>query len=435
LENYPMTSQLEFLVDHAKPAAKVSVILLDWSVRESFHSLQYLNRQTVDRSQYELIWIEFYDRKPAVLLEAVQAAESAGRPLIDKLVVMNYPRDVIFHKHRMYNLGIVLAEGNICVICDSDAMFTPNFIQSIITAFEQEPRSAIHLDEVRSMSRKFYPFNFPSFEEFLASPCPNWTGRTTKGLDRSSDMLHEANYGACLAARRDDLIRIGGSDEHLDYLGYICGPYDLTFRLANAGCRERWLTDEYLYHSWHPGESGINIDYHGPSDGRGMSSRSLAARASGETQPGLENGAIRALRTALETGQQLDRKAALQELESPQDAGWREAVLSASADDAPQLIKKAYCRTFDVYSYRGCWYGILSCDETFDPVKAKAGHYEMCLRAQTLPELKRWLRRVTWRRRANRLVKGSLRWSKKMAAAGLQAVGIQIKRPRATGSA
>src|SRR5579872_870354 len=96
---FDMSSRLEFVVDHAKPHAKVSVILLDWSVRESFHSLDYLNRQTVDREQYELIWIEFYDRKPKALLEAIHSAQGKGRTLVDKFIVMNSPGDFIFHKH------------------------------------------------------------------------------------------------------------------------------------------------------------------------------------------------------------------------------------------------------------------------------------------------------------------------------------------------
>ena len=378
------TTEIEFVLDHAKADAKVSVMLIDWGVRESFHSLQYLNRQSVDRSRYELIWVEFYDRLSRTLLDAVDEAETAGQPLVDKLVKLNYSRDVIFHKHRMYNLGIVLSEGEICVICDSDAIFTPNFIQSIITAFEENPQSVVHLDEVRSVSRNFYPFNYPTLNEFLNTPCLNWTGKTTKGLDQSSDMLHEANYGACMAARRDDIIRIGGSDEHLDYLGYICGPYDLTFRLVNAGLQERWLTHEYLYHSWHPGESGINIDYQGPSDGRGMSSQSLSARESGRIEPELENGAIRALRI----GSRPDRTTVLALLESPDDGAWREQGQVHSDDSLPQLASRAFLRAYDTYFYRGCWYGISTGTEPFDPVKAQSGGYETCLRAQSAAELK-----------------------------------------------
>ena len=47
-------------------------------------------------------------------------------------------------------------------------MFSPTFIEKILAAFEANPQSVVHLDEVRSVDRRFYPFNFPTFEEFLA---------------------------------------------------------------------------------------------------------------------------------------------------------------------------------------------------------------------------------------------------------------------------
>jgi hypothetical protein len=120
----------------------------------------------------------------------------------------------------------------------------------------------------------------------------------------------------------------------------------------------------------------------------------------------------------------------LAELESPHDEQWREAVRSASETDAPQLIKKAFQGTFDVYSYRGCWYGIPTCGETFDPVKAKAGLYELCLRAQSHSELQRWLTRVVWRRRARKLASTGVRWSRKLASTVLHAVGYRTKQPQ-----
>jgi len=40
----------------------VTIVLLDWSCRESLHSLDYLANQTIPREQYEIIWIEYYSR-------------------------------------------------------------------------------------------------------------------------------------------------------------------------------------------------------------------------------------------------------------------------------------------------------------------------------------------------------------------------------------
>ena len=40
----------------------LSIVLLDWSCRESFHIFDYLSAQTVDRKNFEILWIEYYDQ-------------------------------------------------------------------------------------------------------------------------------------------------------------------------------------------------------------------------------------------------------------------------------------------------------------------------------------------------------------------------------------
>jgi hypothetical protein len=82
----------------------VSFILLDWSCRESFHSLDYLARQDVPRSDYEIIWIEYYDRCADEIARRVAAAESkAEPPAVDNWIIMEMPSNVYYHKHLMYN--------------------------------------------------------------------------------------------------------------------------------------------------------------------------------------------------------------------------------------------------------------------------------------------------------------------------------------------
>jgi hypothetical protein len=119
-------------------------------------------------------------------------------------------------------------------------------------------------------------------------------GKTTGLLD-TIDPLHTRNYGACMSALREDLINIGGADEHIDYLGHICGPYEMTFRLVNAGKKEVWHEDEFLYHVWHPGQAGFG-NYLGPHDGKHVSTTALQCRKTQRILPLVENSAIRMLR-------------------------------------------------------------------------------------------------------------------------------------------
>jgi hypothetical protein len=383
VEAEPRTAacRMRLVAHHPKPRAKVSIVLLDWNVRESFHSVHYLNQQTVPRDDYELIWVEFYDRQPEALQRLLDEAKA---PALDKWLVLGYPEDVYYHKHRMYNAGMVLAEGEICVFCDSDAMFEPTFVESIINAFAETPDAVIHVDEVRNYNKRFYPFNYPALREVLGKDCVNWTGTTTTGLDDSPDMLHAANYGACMAARRSDLIRIGGADEHIDYLGYICGPYEMTFRLTNFGRHERWLRHEYLYHVWHPNTSGCNVEYKGPDDGRGMSLRALQARECGRIEPWQENAAVRYLRE----GGRGSAALLLERLAAEDDGSWQ--IDNALAGAGPQLVEQNYFG-FNILYYRGAWYGLSQTEGAFDPVKVQNREYRRCYSAPTRAELLRLL--------------------------------------------
>jgi hypothetical protein len=242
----------------------------------------------------------------------------------------------------MYNVGIAQARGKIVVICDSDAMLESSFVRTVSGLFAADPDIALHIDEVRSARRDFYPFNYPSFDEVRGSGALNWLDGKTTGLWDRTDPLHSRNYGACLCAWRRDLIAIGGADEHRDYLGHVCGPYELTFRLVNLGRREVWHQSHFIYHTWHPGTDG-HKNYIGPNDGRGMSKTALEIRTSGRVAPLRENKAIRQERT----GTKLSRDGIGDALIDPEyERIWNEEEFANSdtfalftvPQDAPKLI-------------------------------------------------------------------------------------------------
>ena len=213
----------------------MSVILLDWECRESFHALKWLARQDVSRDDYELIWVELYERVVPEVLSQVDTLITCGQK-------------GLYHKHKGYNAGLLAAQGDLVTVCDSDAVFPPNFISSILKAFHKADglfRSLVLMHhELRTNST--YP----------------------KDLDSLSDMSEfewrdiVPNAGACMTVRRWDAIFAGGFDEHESLRGYFCGPYDLGWRLINSGGKESWLNEHeaILWHFAHPDPVGSGVD-------------------------------------------------------------------------------------------------------------------------------------------------------------------------------
>jgi hypothetical protein len=355
-----MQARMQTIKLSPREKPKVSLILLDWRVRESLHLLHYLKNQTVSRDSFEVIVIEYYDH----VSPAVQMFESE----IDTWLLLQMPEDSYYHKHLMYNAGLVFSRGDILMFGDSDAMVRPTFIERIVTSFEKDPHLVYHMDEFRNVRRDFYPFNYPTFEDVLRDGCINNVGGKTKGVLDTVDPIHTRNYGACMCARRNDIIDIAGADEDLSYLGHICGPYDMTFRLMNFGRRLVWETDEYLYHTWHPGTDGTD-NYLGPHDGRNMSTTALQALTSGRIHPLVENKAIRELRVQ----SRRDKGPTPKLLDLLVDPAYNERfnrerlstaapqrALAAAATSGTRTTKSVFAtyKGFDVYQDADLFYGV-----------------------------------------------------------------------------
>lgn len=214
---------------------EVSVILLDWSCRERFDSLDWLLKQNVAKEAYELIWVELYKKVVPQVIEKADTVITCGQK-------------GLYHKHIGYNAGLLNAHGKIIVVCDSDAVYPVDFISSILKSFypnnsnSAQPLVLMHY-ELRTSST--YPDNLKDRRDLKDDKWQWWP--------------LNPNVGACMSVRKSDAIRFGGFDEHKSYRGYLCGPYDLGWRLINAGIPERWHdTSVVLWHFAHPDPVGVN---------------------------------------------------------------------------------------------------------------------------------------------------------------------------------
>lgn len=200
----------------------LSIILIDWGVRERFHALDWLAQQTVPREKYELIWVEWGSRVVPVVKDKADHFLALGK-------------SGLYHKHEAINAGLAQSTGRIVTMCDSDAVFPAEFVESVIGAFAE--RKVLMHHEHRS--NESYP-DGATLDEIKAKPFV--------------DLI--PNTSACTSMLRRDAIGFGGVDEHESYRGILSGQFELVWRLINSGVSEVWHDSVYIYHFDHPGGSG-----------------------------------------------------------------------------------------------------------------------------------------------------------------------------------
>ncbi len=247
----------------------LSIILIDWSVRERFHAVEWLSQQSVSRDRYELIWVELRDRVVPQVAERV-----------DHLLTLNNT-EPLYHKHKAINAGLAKASGRIVTMCDSDAVFPPDFVESVIEAFG-ERKVLMHQERRFGIA---YP-DGASIEQIKAMPFPGAVPNTS----------------ACTSMLRRDAIGFGGVDEHECYRGIVSGQFELVWRLVNSGVLEVWHEKVFIYHFHHQfaNDRERTMDQRSPlsEDEEMHNSVGVSAFREGRLLPLEENAEIHRLRMA-----------------------------------------------------------------------------------------------------------------------------------------
>ncbi len=211
----------------AKNKLRISIVMVDGSFRERFHSIDFLGNQTMPPDDYEFIWVEHYDRvDPALQRKMSQYPNSR---------IMTLKRNGLYHSSHCFNAGILASRGELIIVMDADVVVKRQFLEGVWLAHEENGNLVMYVHRYNEPKEKHIP------EVNL------------KHLEVVCRLKNPSNYGACLTVRKKWLLHINGYEQHpLFASGFHANGLDVYTRLKNLGLHVRWHPELKLYHPFHP---------------------------------------------------------------------------------------------------------------------------------------------------------------------------------------
>lgn len=202
---------------------KISVIMIDGGFRENIYSAEYFAKQDFQDNEYEVIWVEYFDKPHEKLKE------------IPKVKVITLEKKDEYHSSYCFNAGIQAASGEVIVLPDADQIVKPNFLSKVW----EEHQSC---DELVSYMYRYDEMEKGSLKDH------SW-----EELDKKCVLKNTSNYGGCLTVRKKWLIAINGYEMHPIFKsGFHANGLDIYTRFKNLGLAIKWNRELKLYHPWHP---------------------------------------------------------------------------------------------------------------------------------------------------------------------------------------
>lgn len=205
----------------------ISIVMVDGSFRESFHSIRFFCSQTLPADQYELLWVEYYDRVNPALRAEIERFPQA------RLITVGQSGS--YQPSQCFNAGIVAARGEVLVIPDADLVAERDLLEQVWREHEASARLVMYLYR---------------YEEAQADHIAEITLEHLRAVCR---LRYPMNCGACLTARKRWLLEINGYDHHPAFREHShAHGNDVHARLKVLGLPIAWHPRIRLYHPWHP---------------------------------------------------------------------------------------------------------------------------------------------------------------------------------------
>jgi len=206
---------------------KISVLLVDGSYRPHFAVIDSLKRQTFAADDYEVLWIEYYDKVEQKLINKMKD--------IKNFQVITLNKNGIYHSSYCFNRGIMNARGELLVIADADVLVEENFLETVWEEHQGDERLVMYIFRLDEPERAT-PLCLDI--DYLKNTC---------------NLANPSNYGGCLTVRKKWLLKINGYEQHNIFRtgGDHANGLDIYTRFKNVGMHIMWHPQLRLYHPWH----------------------------------------------------------------------------------------------------------------------------------------------------------------------------------------
>ena len=205
----------------------ISIIMIDGSFREKFHSLKYFSEQDFPKDKFEIIWIEYYN---SVKIEIEKISDK-----FENIRIIKLNKEGEYHSSYCFNEGIKQSRGDLMVIPDADLVVEKDFLNKVFFEHEKNNELAMYIYRANEIDK-------PKNNEI----------RSMDYYKKISKVNNPVNYGGCLTVRKKWLLKIDGYDLHNIFSsGFHANGRDVYVRLKNIGLSIKWHPLLRLYHPWH----------------------------------------------------------------------------------------------------------------------------------------------------------------------------------------